>query len=191
MPAFPPPLDAKQEIHCLIFVEGTKRYEEQIQVVFEDTNRYLEREGVEIVLVPSACRQITFAKDSAREMLGQLREAAAAVADVWDLAIAFTNGPLLGSKGQSWTGVIEKRQSRHIIIKYLNRNTLLHEIGHALGLPHGTGIMSPRFKTSSLHLDKKYIDVLRHWIRGAFSSTAYKSTTHGASCYLSSPGESG
>lgn len=160
--AFSLPSEGKQQVRCLIFVEGNKDQEDRVQALFQETNEYLEREGADIALVPSATAgQIEFTGDSARAMLAELRRAAAAVSDPWDLAIAFTTAPLRGPNGENWTGAIEKRESRHIIIKCLNRNTLLHEIGHALGLQHGTGMMLPTLKTNYVRLDSEYMEALK------------------------------
>jgi hypothetical protein len=163
MPAFSLPADGKQEVRCLIFIEGNPGYQERIQAVFEQANKYLEREGAEILLVPSSTsHQIEFKGDTTRKMLNELRQAAkTSPSSTWDLAIAFTNGPLQGPNGENWSGVIEKRESRHIIIKCLNYNTLLHEIGHALGLSHGTGIMLSTLKTSYVPMDSEYRESLK------------------------------
>lgn len=178
-PALSFPSDAKQEIRCLVFFEGNAGYEERIQAVFEDANKYLEREGAEILLVPSASsRQIEFEGDTPRKMLNELRKAAASSSETWDLAIAFTNGPLQGPNGENWSGVIEKRESRHIIIKCLNRNTLLHEIGHALGLPHGTGIMLPTLKTNYVAIEREYQEALKT-AKEVFSRRAIVSNRYG------------
>lgn len=162
-PAFSFPADSKQEIRCLVFVEGNTDYEERVQAVFEQANRYLELEGAEIALAPNPIRkQIEFTGDTTRKMLNELRQAARDFSrDSWDLAIAFTNGPLKGPNGETWSGVIEKRESRHIIIKCLNYNTLLHEIGHALGLPHGPGIMMSALKTGHVPMDNGYRESLK------------------------------
>lgn len=162
-PAFSFPADTKQEVRCLVFIEGNPGYEERVQTVFDQANRYLEREGAEIALVPSSIsRQIEFKGDTARKMLNELRQVARISSrDGWDLAIAFTNGPLQGPNGENWSGVIEKRENRHIIIKCLNHNTLLHEIGHALGLSHGTGIMMSMLKTGYVPMDDEYRESLK------------------------------
>ena len=163
VPAMSAPPDTRQEIRCLLFLDGNPGYEERIRSIFEQANRYLEQEGADMTLVPSSTvRQIEFQGDTTRKMLNELRGAAkVSPYDTWDLAIAFTNGPLLGPNGEMWSGVIEKRESRHIIIKCLNYNTLLHEIGHALGLPHGTGIMVPTMKTGYVPMEREYREALR------------------------------
>lgn len=146
-----------------MFIEGNPGYDERVRTVFDQANRYLEREGTGIVLAPSSTsKQIEFKGDTARKMLNELRRAARASSrDSWDLAIAFTSGPLQGPNGESWSGVIEKRENRHIIIKCLNYNTLLHEIGHALGLSHGTGIMVSTLKTGYVPMDNDYRESLK------------------------------
>jgi hypothetical protein len=188
-PAFSLPSDVKQEVRCLVFIEGNPGYEERVQAVFEQANKYLEREGAEMLLVPSSTsHQIEFRSDTTRKMLNELRQAAkTSSSDGWDLAIAFTNGPLQGPNGENWSGVIEKRESRHIIIKYLNCNTLLHEIGHALGLPHGTGIMLSTLKTSYVPMEKDYRESLKA-ARASLSSrtVSYKYGT-GSTAQKASP----
>jgi hypothetical protein len=133
-----------------------------------------------MTLVPSSIvRQIEFQGDTTRKMLNELREAAkGSPSDSWELAIAFTTGPLQGPNGEMWSGVIEKRESRHIIIKCLNYNTLLHEIGHALGLPHGSGIMLSTMKTGYVPMDKEYSEALK--IAKATLSTRTVSYRYGA-----------
>lgn len=156
------PSDEKRVVRCLVFVEGNRDYEERVQSVFEQANKYLELEGAEMELVlTSSLRQIEFKGDTTRKMLNELRQAARPCSpEAWDLAIAFTNGPLQGPNGVNWSGVIEKRESRHIIIKCLNYNTLLHEIGHALGLPHGAGVMLSTLKNGYVPLNGEYRDAI-------------------------------
>lgn len=162
-PASALPPDPKQEIRCLIFLDGNPGYEGRIHAIFDQANRYLEHEGAAITLVPSTTvTQMEFQGDTTRKMFNELRQAAkVSPSDSWDLAIAFTNGPLLGPNGETWSGVIEKRESRHIIIKCFNHNTLLHEIGHALGLPHGSGIMLSTMKTGYVPMDSEYRESLK------------------------------
>lgn len=163
-PAFSLPPDTRQEVRCLIFLDGNPGYEERIHAIFDQANRYLEREGTAMTLVPSTTiRQIEFQGDTAKKMFNELRQAAkVSPSDSWDLAIAFTNGPLMGPNGESWSGVIEKRESRHIIIKCFNHNTLLHEIGHALGLSHGSGIMLSTMKSGYVPMESEYRESLKN-----------------------------
>jgi hypothetical protein len=163
-PAHSLPADTTQEIRCLVFFDGNPGYEERIRAIFDQANRYLERESAGMTLVPSpTVRPIEFQGDTTRIMLNELRQAAkVSPRDNWDIAIAFTNGPLRGPNGESWSGVIEKRESRHIIIKCLNYNTLLHEIGHALGLSHGSGIMLSTMKSGYVPMESEYRDSLNN-----------------------------
>lgn len=43
--------DAKQTIRCLVFLDDNPAREERIRMIFKQVNRYLEREGVEAVLL--------------------------------------------------------------------------------------------------------------------------------------------
>ena len=161
-PAYSLTPETTRQVHCLIFVDGARGLEERVQSLIDDVNDYLQKERVDVVLTPCGpFKAIEFTGDTAKAMLEELREAAAGSTARWHLVLAFTTAPLRGPNGQNWSGAIEKKESRHIIIKCLNRNTVLHEIGHALGLPHGTGVMLPTLKTGYVGLEPEYVDALR------------------------------
>ena len=112
-PAFSFPPDTKQEVRCLVFIEGNPGYDERVRTVFDQANRYLEREGTGIVLAPSSTsKQIDFKGDTARKMLNELRRAARASSRESGTSAIVYKWTAEGPQWRELSGVIEKRENR-------------------------------------------------------------------------------
>lgn len=135
-----------REVRVLVVTDGSHGRDQIDQLIWECSRVFDEQVGIRFV--PIEYISIQWEKRDPTSMLEKLFNAAEG--HEFDLAIGFTRWNvgegLMRNLMGAWEGCIDDTYRRYIIVKHLDRRTLLHEVGHAFifSTQHSTaGLMMP------------------------------------------------